>query len=197
MADKGKRRGRAERYEEPEELPIYEPATVDEEARLPEAPAEMAVEQEERRYFVDPQWYERQGLAFNMVAQARLCASCTAKLGTFVEERYPVIDPKTKRVSFELRKVPYAANPLPVIRDHCSRAKDFITPETPLMEAMFRVFLANGNQPIPLSTVRDHLLTYLPDMAALRSDFPLSMLERLIKGDNMYGIVEHEVPVGV
>jgi len=190
MADKGRRKAEIEEFEMPAHTP--------EEAAGP-PPVEMeevATEpREEARYFIDLQWYEQQGLVFSVVAQGRLCPSCAAKLGTFVEERYPVIDPKTKRVAFEYRQVPYAANPLPIIRDCCSRSRDYITPETPLLEAIFRVFLANGNQPMTLSAVREHLLTYLPEMAALKSDYPVQLLERLINGDRSYGLREHKLPV--
>jgi hypothetical protein len=191
MAERGRRKAEIEEFEvaEPAEAEVEEAvATLVEEA---EQPAETA---EEARYFVDPQWYDERGLVFSSVAQARLCYSCASKLGTEVEERYPVIDPKTKRVTFEFRRVPYAANPLPIIRDCCSRARDYITNETPLLEAVFRVFLANGNQPMTVSTVREHLLTYLPEMAALRSDYPVELLERLIRGDRSYGLKEHKVP---
>ncbi|MCL4371525.1 MAG: hypothetical protein M1380_11585 [Chloroflexi bacterium] len=191
MADRGKRRAEIEEFEEPK-LPEAEeqPTAIQEEEP---GPTEVV---EEARYFVDPQWYDRRGLAFNVVAQGRLCSSCAAKLGTFVEERYPVIDPKTKRVTFEYRRVPYASNPLPIIRDCCSRARDYITSETPLVEAIFRVYLANGNQPMTVAAVREHLLTYLPEMAALRSDYPPELLERLIRADRAYGLREHQVPVG-
>ncbi len=192
MADKGKRKSGFDRYEA-EEAPEIEELPEVIEAETTE-PAELA---EEARYFVDPQWYEERGLAFNIVAQARLCTSCSTKLGTFVEERYPVIDPKTKRVSFEYRRVAYAANPLPIIRDCCSRARDYITPDTPLLEAIFRVFLANGNQPMTIATIREHLLTYLPEMAALRSDYPAALLEKLIRADVAYGLKEHRLPVTV
>lgn len=190
MADRGKRRAEVDEFEVARFPEVEEqPQPVQEEET---APAEVA---EEIRYFVDPQWYEQRGLVFGTVAQARLCSSCAAKLGSFVEERYPVIDPKTKRVTFEYRRVPYAANPLPIIRDCCSRARDYITSETPLLEAIFRVFLANGNQPMTVSTVREHLLTYLPEMAALRSDYPVELLERMIRADRVYGLREHKIPV--
>ncbi len=199
MADKSKRKGQSRVEEfEVEEFPVIEEPEEEERDLSPafEEPA-TEVAEEEARYFVDPQWYEEHGLVFSNVAQGRLCPSCTAKLGTFVEERHPVVDPKTKRVTFEFRKVPYAANPLPVIRDCCSKGRDYITSETPLLEAIFRVFLANGNQPMPLSAVREHLLTYLPEMAALRSDFPEELLRRLIEGDQMYGLRRHNLPVAV
>lgn len=190
MAERGKRRAEIEDFEESRLPEVEEPVAVQEEV---EGPTDLV---QEVRYFVDPQWYDQRGLAFNVVAQGRLCTSCAAKLGTFVEERYPIIDPKTKRVTFDYRRVPYASNPLPIIRDCCSRARDYITAETPLMEAIFRVFLANGNQPMTVGAIREHLLTYLPEMAALRSDFPPELLERLIRADNAYGLREHKVPVG-
>ena len=197
MADKRKRRAHLEEEEEfiefpaIEEEPVHEPVAEEEESR------EVEAIEEEPRYFVDPQWYEDRGLSFNNVVQGRLCPSCAAKLGTTEVKRYPTVDPKTKRVTFEMREVPFASNPLQVIREDCSRSRDYITSETPLMEAIFRVFLANGNQPMPLSTVREHLLTYLPEIAALRSDFPESMLKRLIEGDTHYGIRNLDIPVAV
>jgi hypothetical protein len=200
MADRRRRKQEVEEFEEEFEVPAFEPqeeAESEEEADL-QPVAEQAVEiVEEARYFIDQQWYDDRGLSFGIVAQSRLCHSCANKLGTFTEERYPVIDPKTKRVTFEFRKMPYAANPLPIIRDCCSRSRDYVTPETPLLEAIFRVFLANGNQPMTPSTIREHLLTFLPEMAALRSDYPVELLERLIRNDRMYGLRQQELPAAV
>src|SRR5512133_950404 len=196
MADKRKRRAHLEEEEELVEFPVIEEVERYEPSAEQESREVEAIE-EEVRYFVDPQWYEDRGLSFNNVVQGRLCSACMAKLGTTEVKRYPTVDPKTKRVTFEMREVPYAANPLQVIREDCSRSRDYITSETPLLEAIFRVFLANGNQPMPLSTVREHLLTYLPDVAALRSDFPETMLKRLIEGDSRYGMRVLDVPAAV
>ncbi len=35
-----------------------------------------------------------------------------------------------------------------VLRVHCSLQRDYITPRTPLTDAIFRVFLANNNKPL-------------------------------------------------
>lgn len=194
MADKGKRRGR--RDFEDFEVEVL-PEEVEEAPKPVVEVEEPALPVEEAHFFIDPQWYEQHGISFGAVAQGRLCSSCTAKLGTETEERYPVIDPKTKRVVFENRRVAYAANPLPIIRECCSRSRDYINHETPLLEAIFRVFLANGNQPMTLATLRDHLLTYLPEIAALRSDFPAQLLEKVIRGDRTYGLSEHKLAAAV
>lgn len=191
MAERERPRRKAEAEEfEVVSFPEVEqkPKPVDEESLEP---------LQETRYFIDLQWYDQRELVFSTVAQARLCSSCATKLGTFVEERYPVIDPKTKRVTFEFRRMRYAANPLPIIRDCCSRARDYISADTPLLEAIFRVFLANGNQPMSLPALREHLLTYLPEMAALRSDYPAELLEKMIRADTRYGLREHKLPVAV
>ncbi len=197
MADKRKRRAHLEEEEE-ELLEFPEIGEAPQrEVVAEEEPREVEAVEEEVRYFVDPQWYENRGLSFNNVVQGRFCSSCIAKLGTFETERVPTVDSKTKRVTFEVRNVPFGSNPLKTIREDCSRSRDYITSETPLLEAIFRVFLANGNQPMPLSTVREHLLTYLPEMAALRSDFPESLLRRLIEGDSRYGMRRLDVPAAV
>ena len=197
MADKKRRRVHIEEEDELIDLPELEIEEAPSYMPVAEEPAEVEAIEEERRYFIDPQWYEERGLSFNNVAQGRFCPSCIAKLGTFETERVPVIDPKTKRVTFEVRSVPFGSNPMKTIREDCSRHRDYITAETPLLEAIFRVFLANGNQPMPLSTVREHLLTYLPEMAALRSDFPEPLLRRLIEGDTRYGMRELNVLAAV
>jgi hypothetical protein len=174
MAKKDKRRAHIEEEEELLELPEIEAEVEERYLPVAEEPTEVEPIEEERRYFIDPQWYEERGLVFNNVAQGRFCPTCISRLGTFETERVPVVDPKTKRVSFEVRNVPYGSNPMKTIREDCSRHRDYITAETPLLEAIFRVFLANGNQPMPLSTVREHLLTYLPEMAALGRTSPRS-----------------------
>jgi hypothetical protein len=197
MADKGRRKSGFDDYDVADFEEEPEPEPEPERELSPTLEEESTDLVEERRYFVDPQWYEERGLVFSSVMQARLCASCSSKLGTFEEVRYPVVDPKTKRVTFEMRKVPFGVNPLPTIRDHCSRERDYVTAETPLLEAIFRVFLANGNQPMTMAAVREHLLTFLPEMAALRSDYPVELLERLVRGDVAYGMREHKLPVAV
>ena len=171
MADRRRKKTNIEEFDDDFEVETLM-QEESEEAPSAETDLQLAGEEalepaEEARYFIDQQWYDDHGLSFSSVAQARLCASCSAKIGTFTEERFPTIDPKTKRVTFEYRKVPFATNPLPIIRDCCSRSRDYITPETPLLEALFRVFLANGNQPMTSSTLREHLLTYIPEMSAL------------------------------
>ena len=154
--------------------------------------ADVPVAVDEAKFFIDPSWYDQRGLVFQLRGQGPVLPgyACPSSAPT-TDERVPVVDPKSKRVSFEVRQVRYGAKPLTVLRDCCSGKRDYVTPETPLMEAIFRVFLANGNQPMTIATLREHLLTYMPEMAALRSDSEISA--RLIDGDNRYGMKD-ELP---
>src|SRR2546428_12154657 len=101
------------------------------------------VEREAPRFFIDMQWYEQHGRSFRAMAQGRFCPSCQAKIGTSTEERVPTVDKKSHRVVYEVREVQYGEQPMAVIRTCCSKQRNYITPETPLLEAIYRVFLAN------------------------------------------------------
>jgi hypothetical protein len=120
-----------------------------------------------------------------------MCATCRKKLGTEVQERVPTIDARG-RVVYEMRSIPFGSNPLPEIRKHCSKEAGFITAETPLMEALFRVFLANGNQPVDLETIREQLGAYVPASERPRGYAP-ELLQRLLESDNDYGLRRFEM----
>jgi hypothetical protein len=144
------------------------------------------VEEEKPRYYIDEKWFTEHNKSFRAVAQTRMCPSCRKKLGTEVQERVPTIDQRG-RVVYEMRSVPFASNPLTEIRRHCSKESGYLTAETPLVEALFRVFLANGNQPIDLDTIREQLATYVPPGERPRNYTP-ELLQRLLETDNRYGL---------
>jgi hypothetical protein len=147
------------------------------------------VPREEPRFFIDMQWYEQHGRSFRAMAQGRFCPSCQAKVGETTEERVPAVDKKTNRVVYEVQQVRYGEQPMAVIRSCCSKQRNYITPETPVIEAIYRVFLANGNQPATLERVREQL----GDWISLRErphNYAPEMLERLIRNDHRYGLRE-------
>ncbi len=143
------------------------------------------------KYYIDLQWYEARNRSFRLVAQGRFCPACQRKVeaGEQTQERVPTVDPKTGRVVFELRTVPYGANPLQVIRTCCSKQRNYITPETPLREAIFRVFLANGNQPMEAERIREFLGEYI-NLADRPHGYNVDLIERLIQTDTTYGLRE-------
>ena len=147
---------------------------------------ELAQEQA-TRYYIDLQWYNEHNRSFQVMAQARMCRSCQAKLGTAVQERVPKIDPKTGRVVFELQSVPYGSNPLSVIRSCCSKERYYITPETPIAEAIFRVLLANGNQPSDAETIREQLSNWI-SLLDRPHGYSAEIIAKIIEHDTYYGL---------
>jgi hypothetical protein len=146
------------------------------------------------RYFVDTTWFDENALSFVDIVQSRMCETCRARLGEEAEERQSVLDRQAGRVSYEVRQVAYGSNPLKVIRECCSRKKNYIQQDLSTLEAVFRIFLANGNQPMPLEHVREQLQEWCPGGGCqwiLLSD---EQLERVLSRDTYYGIRPHVVP---
>ena len=144
------------------------------------------------RFFIDERWFETANRSFRAMAQARMCDSCKEKLGTETQERAPSIDPHTGRVVFEIRTVPFGQSPTSVIRSCCSKRRDYITPETPVVEALFRVFLASGNQPMDAERLREELSNYV-SMSDRPHNYSAELIERIIKKDRYYGLQRFNV----
>lgn len=144
------------------------------------------------RYHIDTAWFDQRGLSFVDIVQARMCESCRERLGEEVEDRQPVFDRTTGKMTFEVRRVAYGSNPIRVIRDCCSRKKNFIVPDMATLEAVFRIFLANGNQPMPLSHVREQLQEWCPGGGCQWLLLTDEQMERLLSRDTYYGLRPHE-----
>jgi len=149
---------------------------------------EVASEEMPGRYAIDPTWFEENGFSFEEFVQARMCDSCRERLDEEVEERYTVLDKRSGRASFEIRRVQYGSNPIRVIRDCCSKKRNYITPDMPTLEAVFRVFVANGNLPLTLENVREQLAEWCPGGGCQWLLLPVEQLERLVQHDRYYGI---------
>ena len=165
-----------------------------------EVSIETEEEQEEAKpatpYYVDQTWYDTHGLSYHDVVLARMCDACQARAasGEVAEERYTEYDPKTRRAFPAKRQVPFASNPIRRIREDCSAKKGYISPDMPTLEAVFRIYLANGNQPMPLEHVREQLVDWCPDGQCrwlLVSD---AQLERMVANDRYYGLRPFSTP---
>ncbi len=157
----------------------------------------VEVEQPAIPYFVDQAWFDANDLSYHEVVAGRMCDACQARAGAgeVEEERYTDYDAKTRRAFQRTRQVPFASNPVKRIREDCSAKKGFITPDMPTLEAVFRIYLANGNQPMPLSHVREQLVDWCPDGQCrwlLLSD---AQLDRMVANDGFYGLRPFEPPV--
>jgi hypothetical protein len=145
-------------------------------------------------YHIDPSWFDENNLSFEDVVRARMCDACRVKIGQEVEERAPVFDKATGRMKFEVRQMTYGSDPLKVIREHCGRAKNYIHRDMPTLEAIFRVYLANGNQPMPLEHVREQLAEWCPGGGCQWLLLPLDTVERLVQNDSYYGLRQTQAP---
>jgi hypothetical protein len=95
------------------------------------------------KFHIDFDWWERK--------ERDLCPECkviyTNHRGT---TEVDWIDPDTAEVT----RVDALWQSL---RTHCSQRPDFITENTPLTDAVFRAFLANGNKPLSVLELHDIL----------------------------------------
>jgi hypothetical protein len=139
-------------------------------------------------YHADPSWFDENNLSFDDVVRGRMCDTCRAKVGEESDERAPIFDKETGRMRFEVQRIIYGSDPLKVIRDHCGRTKNYIHRDMPTLEAIFRIFLANGNQPMTLEQVREQLAEWCPGGGCQWLLLPHDMLERLVLNDRHYGL---------
>ncbi|MFN2133354.1 MAG: hypothetical protein ACK2VD_22715 [Anaerolineae bacterium] len=93
-------------------------------------------------FHIDFDWWEQDNRDLRVHLYQHLCSECrdvyTSHLGS---ETVDWIDPETAEVK--------AVDGLwHALRTHCSIRPDYITDATPLTDAVFRTFLANGNEPL-------------------------------------------------
>ena len=137
------------------------------------------------RYYVDLDWHQRHGRSFRTLMESRLCSSCRARVGTEVEERVTRVGRRKGEVVHDVRMVPFPANPVAQVRDCCSKSKDYIHPNMALREAIFRVIIANGNQPLNAEEICQQLewMGYGERARFISPD----TIQRLLEKDDFYG----------
>ena len=96
----------------------------------------------ETKFHIDFDWWDREGRDLRVYLQSHLCPECKVTYSNHRgSEEVDWIDPDTAEVT----RVDALWQSL---RTHCSQRPDFITENIPLTDAVFRVFLANGNAPL-------------------------------------------------
>jgi hypothetical protein len=93
------------------------------------------------RFHIDFDWWEQKGWDLQIHLHAQLCSECRAKYDNKPAEKIDWVSLDTG----EVRQIDILWN---VIRTHCSQQPDYITERTPLIAAVFRIFLANDNTPL-------------------------------------------------
>ena len=94
------------------------------------ASEEEDVAQPLRRYRIDAEAAKVQRRALSQMLTSRKCYNCQqADSGDPLEP--PEVRPQVERIA-----------------EHCAQTADYLLPDTPLKEAIFRVILAGGNKPM-------------------------------------------------
>jgi hypothetical protein len=117
-----------------------------------------------QRWFIDLAWLEQHNRS--LLAQGCLCPKCAKKLTGEGEPISP-------------------AELISTIKDCCSKTPDFITDKLPILESIFRLFLANGNQPLGLEELSKQLAKWRGGDTQRTS---VEILSRLLGNERYYGL---------
>jgi hypothetical protein len=119
-------------------------------------------------FHIDFDWWKKSERDWHVYLRSLLCAEHQEAFAN-VEEGQAIdwIDP----ITAEVKPVEGVQNAL---MTHCVKQPDFLTEQTAMVEAVFRIFLANGN--IPMSS----------DELALRLKRPPETILRTLVGARVY-----------
>jgi hypothetical protein len=125
---------------------------------------DTATEPIRSRWFIDLDWYQQSNRSFLALAQGCLCPRCRERL-------------QAGEIS--------SADLLATIKDCCSKTPDFITARLPVLERIFRLFLAGGNQPLDVDELGKQLADWCGGETCGAS---AEVLSRLLDSDQYYGL---------
>ena len=118
------------------------------------------------RWSIALDWYQQNNRSLFALAQGCLCPKCRKQL---------------KAGEGEIS----ADDLLSTIRDCCSKTPEFITHKLPILESIFRLFLANSNQPLDLEELGKQLSQWRGGDTYHTS---AEILSRLLENDQYYGL---------
>lgn len=131
---------------------------------------DISTEQVQSQWCIDLDWYQSNNRSFLTLAQGCLCPACRKRLKVDEGEALE-------------------ADVLVAIKDCCSKTAEFITSELPILESIFRLFLANGNQPLDLEELGRQLSERRGGDATRTS---VEVLSRILESDRYYGLRQVE-----
>jgi len=103
------------------------------------------------RFHIDFGWWEKAERDWEVYLRSHLCDVHRAAYADL--ETSSVVD-SVDPVTAEVTRVPGIRH---IVITHCSQQPDYITPQTTLVHAVFRVFLANGNTPLSSRQLAEQL----------------------------------------
>lgn len=112
-------------------------------------------------FHIDFDWWQKNERDWHVYLRSLLCAEHQAAFASLEEgQTIDWVDPLTA----EVKAVDGVQNTL---MSHCAKQPDFLTEQTALVEAVFRLFLTNGN--IPMSSEELGTRLNRPAMTILRT----------------------------
>ena len=131
---------------------------------------DIGVEQPVERWFIDLDRFPQNNLSFFALGRECLCPACRQRLTA----------PPAEIAAGDL---------LAAISDCCSKMSGFMHGDLPILESVFRLFLANRNQPLDL----DELARELNErrVGGIYRTSP-QILSRLLKNNRYYGLGRFE-----
>ena len=125
-----------------------------------------------------------------------MCSSCQGKLRAEEERDSGATDDARAQLASLLQKVVYGNDRddlFVIISDCCSKAEGFFAPDLPIMEIIFRILLANANQPLALEEIKERLDEGLAT-GERAITISLETLKRLLDNDRYYGLRRFPAP---
>lgn len=103
------------------------------------------------KFHIDFSWWKKQNKEIRVFLRDLLCPECAKTVGASADVKMvDMVDPETAEVT-RVEALWEA------IRACCSLQPGYITVDTPLIESIFRVFLANGNKPLSVLELHERL----------------------------------------
>jgi hypothetical protein len=103
------------------------------------------------RYHIDFDWWGQSDRDWRVHLSSLLCPEHQEAFSDFkVDEMVDWVDPDTA----EVQRVDGLQH---VLISHCAKEEGFISERTALVDAVFRLFLANGNDPMTIADLAERL----------------------------------------
>lgn len=103
------------------------------------------------RYHIDFEWWRKNDRDWRVYLYNYLCPKHQALFSNLENDlKIDWVDPKTA----EIKQVDGLQH---ILITHCARQEDFIIQQTTMVDAVFRVFLANSNQPMSPEELAERL----------------------------------------
>ncbi len=120
------------------------------------------------QFHIDREWWERAGRELEVYLRDHLCPEH--------QRQYDEVEPglKVDHVDPDTGEVTVIDRFQHLLISHCSRQPDFVTPQMSLINAVFRIFLANGNLP------------QTPEQLSERTGRSAQMILRTLSGPRIY-----------